>query len=91
MDLTTVFEAVIALLVAIITTVAVPYLQAKTSAETQAKIDDVIAVGVAAAEQLFETGEGEKKLEYVTEYLAGLNITVTVEQIEAAVYWLGEQ
>lgn len=88
MDYTTIFNAVLALLGAIITAFVVPYVKSKTTEAQQATIGTWIGIAVAAAEQMFDSQMGEEKLEYVQNYLETLGISVTVEEIESSVYWL---
>lgn len=82
--------AVIALLSAAITGVVVPYLKSKTTATQRDNIYTIVTLAVSAAEQIyFKPGEGEKKKEYVINYLYSKGIKLTIEDlnifIEAAV------
>ena len=82
--------AVISLLGTIITVVLVPYLKSKTTEKQRDNIYTIVTLAVSAAEQIyFKPGEGEKKKEYVINYLSSKGIKLTVEDlnifIEAAV------
>lgn len=88
MDFSVIFEAILALIAVIITGYLVPYIKSKTSSEEQSTITAWIDVAVAAAEQLFGSGTGTEKLEYVQNYLEGLGIEVSTAEIESSVYWL---
>lgn len=83
-----IFDAVVALVAAIITYYLVPLIQSKTTEAQQETIATWVDVAVAAAEQIFDSDQGEAKLAYVVEYLAKLGFDVTTEEIESAVYWL---
>ncbi len=88
MDLTNIFNIIIALLGALITTFLIPYLNSKTTAQQQDNIMLWVDIAVSAAEQLFSSTQGEEKLEYVINYLETKSIYVTREEIESSVYWL---
>lgn len=90
MDYTTIFQACMGLMAAIITCYIIPYIQSKTTAEEQSIVSQWISIAVAAAEQLADTGLVEDKLTYVEGYLENLGISVSREEIEASVYWLGQ-
>ena len=94
-DLTPVFQAMIALLSALITYRLVPWLQGKLDEQQRAKVSAAIRVAVFAAEQLYGAGRGEEKLAYVTEYLRGKGSGIDRAEIEATVHkefnWLKEE
>ena len=82
--------AVIALLSAIVTGVVVPYIKSKTTESQRQNIYTIVQLAVSAAEQIyFKPGQGQKKKEYVINYLSSKGIKLTVEDlnvmIEAAV------
>ncbi len=85
-----IFNALIALCAAVITCFVIPWVRANTKATDQANITMVVQMAVAAAEQLFGSGHGAEKLDYVVKYLADLKIKVSREEIEAAVFWLSD-
>lgn len=81
---------VISLLGTIITVVLVPYLKSKTTEKQRDNIYTIVSLAVSAAEQIyFKPGEGEKKKEFVINYLSSKGIKLTIEDlnifIEAAV------
>lgn len=84
-DLTPIFQAVIALLAALITYKLIPWIKAKTSAEQQAALRAMVKVLVFAAEQIYGAGHGAEKLEYVKCQLELAGFTISVAEIEAAV------
>ncbi|MDU5080211.1 phage holin, LLH family [uncultured Tissierella sp.] len=80
----------IGLLGTIVTYVLVPYLKSKTTKEQRENIYFLVSLAVQAAEQIYiKPGQGEKKKEYVINYLNSRGIKLTVEDlnifIEAAV------
>lgn len=94
-DVTSVVEAVLALVGAIITCVLVPYIKSKTTAEQQKEINAWVKIAVSAAEQIYVgSGRGEEKKAYVLEWLRAHGVTVDDEKldamIEAAVYELSQ-
>ncbi len=81
------FDAIISLLAVVVTYYLVPYLKTLWTAQEQSAIDYWIGIAISAAEQIFGSGEGQAKLEYVVQYLADKGLSVSTEEIEAAVYW----
>lgn len=85
-DLTTIINAIIALLAAIVTYRVIPWIKAKTTNEQQAYIRALVKAGVFAAEQIYNTeGMGRKKMEYVKGWLQAHGLDIDVAEIEAAV------
>lgn len=89
-NLTEIIVALIGLLGLIITGVLVPYIRSKTTAEQRENIYTIVLLAVQAAEQIFfKPGEGEKKKQFVIDYLSSRGIKLTIEDlnilIEAAV------
>ena len=70
---------------ALISAVAVPWLRAKFDAEELNDFLRWVEIGVAAAEQLYNTNEGEKKKRYVVQYLNDKGFRVDVEDMENAI------
>ena len=94
-DITPIFEAVAALIAALITAFVIPYIKSKTTAEQQKEINAWVKIAVAAAEQIYVgSGRGEEKKAYVIDWLRSHGITVDEEKldalIEAAVYELNQ-
>lgn len=96
MDWTSVFSATIALMCAILTAVVIPYLKNKIGDGKWAEIVRIVKVLVTAAEQIFQSTDGEKlgkdRLEWVlnqlTEYGIDINDEMLYAVIEAEVYKL---
>lgn len=84
-DLTPIFQALIALLAAIVTYKLIPWIKAKTSKTQQENIRAAVRVMVFAAEQLYGAGNGKEKLDYVVMRLRQQGIKVDTDEIEATV------
>jgi biopolymer transport protein ExbD len=92
-DITPVLQAIFILISIIITTVLVPMIKSKTTAEQQQNIESWIKIAVSAAEQLYtQSGQGAEKKAYVVNYLKERGFTVDESKldamIESAVYQL---
>lgn len=85
-DLTTLFNAVIALLAAIITAFVIPWIKAKASVQQQEALAGVYRTLVYAAEQIYGSGHGQEKLKYVSDKLKAKGYTVDMDMIEATVH-----
>lgn len=84
-DLTPIIQAVIALIAAIITAKVIPWIKAKTTNEQQQFISATIKTLVFAAEQIYGSGFGAEKMEYVMMALKTRGFNVDKEEVEAAV------
>ena len=94
-DLTHIMEAIIALVVAVITAFVIPWLKGKIDADKLEQIKLWVTVAVEAAEQLYNgTGRGEEKKAYVVKFLQEKGFTIDPDSldklIEAAVFNLPE-
>lgn len=94
-DLTPIMEAIIALVVAVITVFVIPWLKGKIDADKLEQIKLWVTVAVEAAEQLYNgTGRGEEKKAYVVKFLQEKGFTIDPDSldklIEAAVFNLPE-
>ena len=92
-NITTIIQAVFALIAAVITVIVIPYIKSKTTAQQQAEINAWVKIAVSAAEQIYNgSGRGEEKKAYVLNWLAEHGITLDEARIdaliEAAVYEL---
>lgn len=98
MDITQLVSLIIAALGLILTGIFLPYIKTKVSADRLSTVYTLIRIAVNAAEQLYGSKQGEKKKQYVIDYLAAKGIyfdAETVENefnamIEAAVYELSK-
>lgn len=84
-DLTPIFQAVLALLAALITYKLIPWIKAKTTAEQRSLLMAVTSTLVFAAEQLYGAGNGEAKMDYVLRQLEERGFTADRAAIEAVV------
>lgn len=84
-DLTPIFEAILALLAALVTYKLIPWIKSKTTAEQQALLTATVKTLVYAAEQLYGAGKGAEKLDYVISELEKRGFTADRAAIEAAV------
>ena len=94
-DLTPIMEAIIALVVAVITAFVIPWLKGKIDADKLEKIKLWVTVAVEAAEQIYKgSGRGEEKKAYVVQFLQEKGFTLDPDSldklIEAAVFNLPE-
>lgn len=84
-DLTAIFQAILALLAAIITYKVIPWIKARTNSEQQSLLKATIRTLVFAAEQLYGAGKGAEKLDFVVKQLEQQGFTANRVEIEAAV------
>ena len=84
-DLTDILQAVIALIVAMITYKLIPWLKARTTESQQKVLLAVTRTLVFAAEQLYGAGKGPEKLAWVEEELAKRGYTLDTAAIESMV------
>ena len=87
-DLTPLFQAVIAFLAALVSYKLIPWIQARTTAQQQELLRAAVSVAVYAAEQLYGAGAGKEKLMYAKGQLAKKGYHVDIDEIEAAVHGL---
>jgi LL-H family phage holin len=97
MDYTPIFNAVIALVGALISVILIPYIKTKISSEKLKRLATVVEYAVKAAEQLYkDAGMGELKKAHVLSYLVEkgyikdiVNISTEIDNlIERSVYEL---
>ena len=84
-DLTPLFQAVIAFLAALVSYKLIPWIKARTTAQQQDLLRAAVSIAVYAAEQLYGAGQGKEKLLYVKGQLAKKGYHADVDEIEAAV------
>ena len=95
-DLTPVFNAIIALATALATAFLIPWIRSKTTAEQRDELLIWVDIAVAAAEQIFTgSGRGDEKKEYVLKFLEERGFKVDFETlnmlIESAVKELKDE
>lgn len=85
-DITTIIEALIALIGVIITAVLIPYICSRTSATQCGKIQTWVKIAVVAAEQIYiGSGRGAEKKNYVLEFLNQQGLTYDKAAIDALI------
>lgn len=84
-DLTPVLQAIIALLASIITYKLVPWISSKLNSQQMENLHAAAKVVVFAAEQLFETGTIQDKLDYVEYRLKEMGYDLDEETIRDAI------
>ena len=93
-DFTGIVEIVISILATIATCFIIPLLKEKLEAEKLKRIIKWVKIAVDAAEQLYGSGTGQEKREYVVNYLLKKGIVFDVDEmemiIESAVFRLPE-
>ena len=82
-DLTPILQLLFALLSAVVTGLLIPLLKAKLSAEKSEKLAFWIKKAVAAAEQLFGSGTGEQKKDYVLSFLLDQGLVNSTGEVTA--------
>jgi LL-H family phage holin len=82
-DLTPILNAIITLIVSIITVFVIPWLKEKIEAEQLEKYKEWVTIAVRAAEQIYKgTGRGAEKKEYVMSFLQSKGLAVDMDSIE---------
>lgn len=85
-DLTPIVNAVITLIAAIVTTFLIPWIKSKIDAAKLAQIVEWVGIAVRAAEQIYnESGMGEKKKQYVLDFLADKGFTLDPNSVNAMI------
>ncbi len=84
-DITPIIQAVLALIAALITVYVIPVLKAKMSDAQWNKMMAFVTHGVQAAEQLYQSGQGQQKKMYVMDYLESKGLSVDDAVIESTV------
>lgn len=85
-DLTPIVIAVLTLVMTLITSILVPYIRSKTTAQQQDTIKMWVDIAVMAAEQLYKgSGRGAEKKQYVIEFLTKQGFKVDIAAIDALI------
>ena len=87
MNVTPIINAFIALVAAVITGILIPFIKAKTTAQSREEIRAWVTIAVSAAEQLYkgQSGVGNAKKAYVIDFLAAHNFIVDETEIDALI------
>ena len=99
MDITQIVSLIIAALGLVLTGIFMPYIKSRASSEQLNLIYSAVKIAVYAAEQLYGSGMGAVKKQYVIDYLASKGLYVDVDvissdlnaMIESAVYELTKE
>lgn len=84
-DITPIIMTILTLLGALITTILIPYIRSRTTAEQQAAINSWVGIAVYAAEQIIGSGKGAEKKQYVLDFLAGKGLTYDATAVDAMI------
>lgn len=84
-DLTPVLNAAIALLAALISAFAIPWLRSRTSGQEREALLKWAEIAVAAAQQLYYTLDGEQRKEFVKDFLRDRGYDVSREEVDSAI------
>lgn len=85
-DLTPFVIAVLTLIGTLITSMLVPYIRSKTTAQQQETIKMWVDIAVMAAEQLYKgSGRGEEKKQYVITFLEKQGFKIDFDAIDAMI------
>ena len=84
-NITGIIEAVIALIVALVSAFVIPWIKKKVGAENMSDFLRWVEIGVAAAEQLFVSTATQEKKQYVIAFLSEKGITYNELEVDAAI------
>lgn len=84
-DLTPIIQAVVALLAAITSVFVIPWIKGKVGEQRMEEFLRWVDIAVAAAEQLYASTEGDKKKDYVINFLRGKGLTFSEEDVDNAI------
>lgn len=86
-DLTTILQAAITLIAAVITAFVIPWIKSRTTKTQREQIEAWVEIAVAAAEQLWKGHEkaGEEKKTYVLDFLEKKGFTINTDELDAMI------
>ena len=84
-DLTPIFQGIIALLAALITYKLIPWIKSKTTEKQFENLKTAAKIAVMAAEQVYNHGDNDAKLEYAVMQLETAGFTLDWETLRTAV------
>ena len=83
MDITPVVNADIALIAAVVTAFAIPWVKSKTTAAQREEINSWVKIAVTAAEQIYSgAGKGKEKKAYVLKFLEEKNLKIDEKSVD---------
>ena len=84
-DFTDIFEGIIMLLSALITTFLIPMLRQKLSDDKRDKLIFWVRTAVKAAEQIYGSKTGQQKKDYVVAFLLSKGIVIDIDEVTALI------
>ena len=85
-DITTIIEAVFALIAVVVTAIVIPFIKSKTTEAQQQTINSWVRIAVTAAEQIYVGSDrGAEKKAHVIAFLKSKGITLDVESVDAMI------
>ena len=82
MNLTPILMALLILVAVLIIRYLIPWVKTKTTAQQRDNIYFWVKMACSAAEQLYKSGEGQKKKQYVLEFLHSKELTVDEDELD---------
>lgn len=74
--------ALLGLLAVLIICYLIPWIKSKTTAQQRDNIYFLVSMACRAAEQKYKSGEGQKKKQYVLEFLHEKDLTVDEDELD---------
>lgn len=85
-DITTIVNAVIALIAAVISVFVIPWIKSRTTSQQREELIAWVKIAVAAAEQMYKgSGRGAEKKQYVLDFLESNGFTIDDDSVNAAI------
>lgn len=84
-DMTEIIKAIIALVSVFITGLLIPYIRTKIDSDKFSRLAELIDIFVGAAEQLYNSNQGEEKKQYVISKLAEAGYNVEQSEIDSMI------
>lgn len=84
-DMTEIIKAIIALVSVFITGLLIPYIRSKVDSEKFGRLSELVDIFVGAAEQLYNSNQGEEKKQYVLSKLAETGYNVNQSEIDSMI------
>ena len=84
-NITPIVQAVIALAATLITTFLIPYIKGKVGEQNMTEFLRWVEIAVAAAEQLYDSTQGNLKKKYVLSYLRTNGYEVDEDSVDLAI------
>lgn len=81
-DITPILNCLVMLVVAVVMTFLLPWIRDNTTADQRENAVAWVKIACAAAEQLYKSGQGELKKQYVLEFLESKRLKVDLEDLE---------